>query len=312
MSRTVVAVVDIGSNTIKSLAASRGPHGSLTELHTGASDTRISEGLGRTPPRLTEDGMRRGVAAVRHLLTEMAPLEPQPTILVATSAVRSAANGAEFRRRIRAATGTPLRVLSGTEEAELIGRGLRSDPALSGLRDFYVFDLGGGSLECLAFRGGRLAQALSLPLGCVRLTESCVSDPRAPFSAADRGRVTHLCQETLTRSGFRFDLAAGADAVFTGGTLTTTRAVFAHRGGRSVDDANPVIPIAAVSMLLEETALLPLASRQQIPGLPPARADVFPTALTTVLAVADAGGFPEFRHSFRNLRYGVAAEALEL
>ena len=29
----------------------------------------------------------------------------------------------------------------------MLGRGLTSDPALTGLRDFYVFDLGGGSLE---------------------------------------------------------------------------------------------------------------------------------------------------------------------
>jgi len=38
---------------------------------------------------------------------------------------------------------------------------------------------------------------------------------------------------------------------------------------------------------------------------------VFPTALATVLAVAEAGGFSSFRHSFHNLRYGLAAELLQ-
>ncbi|WP_415907661.1 hypothetical protein [Oleiharenicola sp. Vm1] len=38
---------------------------------------------------------------------------------------------------------------------------------------------------------------------------------------------------------------------------------------------------------------------------------MFPAALTTILAVADAGGFGEFRHSFYNLRYGLAAELLQ-
>ncbi len=57
-----------------------------------------------------------------------------------------------IRERVRAATGHNIRILTGDEEANLIGRGLTCDPALTTLRDFYVFDLGGGSLECLAPR----------------------------------------------------------------------------------------------------------------------------------------------------------------
>jgi exopolyphosphatase/guanosine-5'-triphosphate,3'-diphosphate pyrophosphatase len=54
--------------------------------------------------------------------------------------------------RVLGETGLGLRILSGTEEADGIGRGLTTDPALAGLRDFHVYDLGGGSLECLSFR----------------------------------------------------------------------------------------------------------------------------------------------------------------
>ncbi|MBL9198942.1 MAG: phosphatase, partial [Opitutaceae bacterium] len=53
-----------------------------------------------------------------------------------------------------------------------------------------------------------------------------------------------------------------------------------------------------------------LAERQRIPGLPAARADVFLAALVTLLAVADLGGFAHFRNSLRNLRYGLADQAL--
>jgi hypothetical protein len=38
---------------------------------------------------------------------------------------------------------------------------------------------------------------------------------------------------------------------------------------------------------------------------------VFPTALATLLAVADAGELPAFRNSLHNLRFGLAAELLE-
>ena len=62
--------------------------------------------------------------------------------------------------------------------------------------------------------------------------------------------------------------------------------------------------------LLVWLAALPLPARQQVPGLPAARADVMPAALATLIALAETGGFDHFRHSFYNLRYGLAAEAL--
>ena len=97
--------------------------------------------------------MTRGMGAIRELLDEASNFSPTKTILVATSAVRDAKNGAQFREKILKATGKTIRILTGDEEATLIGRGLVCDPALSQLSDFYVFDLGGGSLECLAFKG---------------------------------------------------------------------------------------------------------------------------------------------------------------
>jgi exopolyphosphatase/guanosine-5'-triphosphate,3'-diphosphate pyrophosphatase len=305
-----VAVIDIGSNSIKSLAATSGPGGELMVLQTGAIDARISAGIGGAQPRLAEAGMQSALTAIRRLLAELAPLAPQRTELVATSAVRDAANGAEFRARVRAATGHDIRVLSGDDEARLIGRGLLSDPALADWQDFYVFDLGGGSLECLAFRARRPLRALSLALGCVRLTERCVRDPRGPFDAASRKAVMDACRTAFAASSFRFDLPAGTGAVFAGGTVTTARAILAARQGRAIGDVAAVIPVAALRGLLDDVARLPLAARQQLAGLPAARADVFPTALATVIAVAEAGAITAFQHSFHNLRYGVAAELL--
>ena len=305
-----VAVIDIGSNTIKLLVAARGPAGRLQTLTSETIDARISAGLGQAVPRLSAEGMTRGLAAVRELLAEAVPFAPAQIVIVATSAVRDAANGAEFRERVRAATGNPLRILSGDEEANLIGRGLTSDPALAHLRDFYVFDLGGGSLECLAFRERRVTQALSLPLGCVRLTERFGADPAAPFSAEARAAVADYARRALRESGFRFDLAS-QDAVFTGGSMTTARAIDGLADGKPLSETAPVVTVVTLKRILDRVAMLPLAERrQQIAGLPAARADVFPAALTTMIAVAEVAGLRAFHHSFHNLRYGLAAELL--
>lgn len=310
MSGATVAIIDIGSNSIKTLIATRGKQGGILPLHTRTIDARISAGISRASPRLSEDGMARGVEAVQSLLADADAYSASTVILVATSAVRDAQNGAEFRRRVLDATGHEIRILTGDEEANLIGRGLTADPALTGLRDFYVFDLGGGSLECLAFRDRRIEQAVSLQLGCVRLTERFVADPTAPLEDATRQQVAAHTRTVLAESGFRFSLPSKAVAVGTGGTVTTARSIAATRHGKEFDTTEPVIAVSDLRQLLDELGAMPLPERKQVPGLPPPRADVYPVALVTLTTIAELGGFPAFQNSVYNLRYGLADQAL--
>ena len=307
-----VAVIDIGSNSIKVLVAARAPTGGLAILKTRTIDARISAGISQAVPRLSEPGMAAGLDAIRALLAEAAPFSPAATVLVATSAVRDAQNGTEFRDRVLQATGHAIRILTGEEEATLIGRGLTSDPALERLHDFYVFDLGGGSLECLAFRERKIQQAVSLQLGCVRLTEKFVADPTQPFPNGAAAAIRQQTLDLLARSGFGFSLPAGTAAIGTGGTVTVARAILAARTGLTLEASEPQVSLVQLRELLVLLGPLALAERRQIAGLPPARADVMPAALVTLLALAEKGGFTAYRHSLYNLRYGLAAEALDL
>jgi exopolyphosphatase / guanosine-5'-triphosphate,3'-diphosphate pyrophosphatase len=305
-----VAVIDIGSNSIKVLIATRAADRSITPLKIRTVDARISAGISRSTPRLSEDGMAVGLDAIRTLLADVELFRPKQVMLVATSAVRDALNGGEFRDRVQAATGHRIRVLSGEEEAGLIGRGLTCDPALGELRDFYVFDLGGGSLECLAFRARRIEQAISLPLGCVRLTERFVIDRTAPLSAEAKSTIAAHTRELVAQSGFQFNLPSTAVAVGTGGTVATVRAILGARTGLGFEQTSPIVTVEELRDLLKRLSALPLELRKQITGLPPARADIFPAALVTLIAVAERGGFAAFRNSIYNLRYGIADEAL--
>ncbi len=304
-----VAVIDIGSNSIKILVATRDPRGSIKQLLSRTLDARISEGISAEKPKLTDDGMRRGLGAIRELLMEAEPYRPAKIQLVATSAVRDASNGAEFRSKVKAATKHDIRILSGKEEANAIGRGLTADPALADLRNFYLFDLGGGSLECLSFRDRKVQQSLSLQLGCVRLTEKFVSDTSVAFSPEARAGVMNEVESGLKEAGFSFDLP-GAAGVATGGTVSTVRAIVGAGANKKAEQTPAIIPVALLESLLDHIAVLPLEERKRVPGLPPPRADVFPVALTTFLGLAEAGGLTEFRHSFYNLRWGIAAEML--
>jgi exopolyphosphatase/guanosine-5'-triphosphate,3'-diphosphate pyrophosphatase len=302
------AVIDVGSNSIKLLVVDSRPDGRLVEVRSLTLDARISAGISSKVPRLSPEGIQRGVAAIANLAAEAKSLGAERIAAVATSAVRDAANGGEFKEMVKTANGLNLRILSGVEEAGLIGRGLLTDPALQGLSDFRVFDLGGGSLECLSFRDRVVERAISLPLGCVRLTEMFVAEPSAPFAEASARKIGDSVKAALLESGFPLPVPAAAAVVGTGGTLTTVRAMEAARLRSSLADTEPRI---SVTLLLETLAAVgpkDIAQRKRIPGLPAARADVFPAALATLLTVAKLGQFGAFQHSLRNLRWGVASE----
>ena len=304
-----VAIVDIGSNSIKVLVAGRDTTGQLTVLKSRTIEARISAGISHDAPVLSEEGMTRGLAAIQELLADAANLSPVRAQLVATSAVRDALNGREFADRVRRATGFEIRILSGDEEANGIGRGLTCDPALKSLQNFYVFDLGGGSLECLSFAEGKTQEAISLQLGCVRLTEKFVADPNGPFPPESRKRIMAHTRLVLAESRFRFDLPFPA-AVATGGTASTVRAIHGARSKKPVEATSSLISVQNLRELLDQLAPLTLEERRLSPGISAARADIFPTALATLLAIAETAGLTAFHHSFYNLRYGLAADLL--
>jgi exopolyphosphatase/guanosine-5'-triphosphate,3'-diphosphate pyrophosphatase len=304
-----VAVIDIGSNSIKALVASRDSEGQLIAIEQRTLDSRISTGISREDASLSSEGLMIGESAVAELWEFVKPHGPQYVKIVATSAVREAANRAEFARRVRQRTGEELRILTGQEEAQLIGRGLLCDPALSTWQDFQVFDLGGGSLECLTFAQRKLTHATSLPLGCVRLTEKFVADREAPFPAAEDHAIRDHVKQALARAEILFS-AGISKAVFSGGTMTSCRAILAEAEGIPMGETSPQLTTTTIASILAELGRLPLAERIKIPGLPDRRADVMTTALATVLALAAVGGFTAFQHSFYNLRWGIADSLL--
>jgi len=146
----------------------------------------------------------------------------------------------------------------------------------------------------------------------VRLTEKFGPPAEAPFTPALRAAISEHVRATLRSAAFHFNLPRTATAVGTGGTLTTVRGIRAARAGTSIEATSPTIPVAELAALWDELSALPLSARRVIPGLPAARADVFPTALATFLALAETGVFDAFQHSFCNLRWGAAVEALGL
>ena len=307
MPSPIVAIVDIGSNSIKLLVASKSENGDIQEVFECREETRIGDGISADRPALQKNSMQRALASVQVLLSYSEKYKPTQTEIVATSAVRDAINRHDFSQIILESTGITLQVLPGETEARLIGQGARCDPEIRNIEDFYLFDLGGGSLECLSFQDFLPTQSISLPLGSVRLTEKWIKDSSQPFLDAEAQNIRKNVIEVVRISGFTMNLPSGAPTIITGGTVMNVRALLSDEKNNKED----VISILKLEKLLEVLAPLTLTQRKKVQGLSPQRADIFPTALTTLITLSLLGEFVSFRHSFYNLRYGLANELLQ-
>ncbi len=305
-----VAVIDVGSNSIKLLVAGLKSHSETIEtLLVETIETRISNGISLEKPKLTKDAIKQGVATISELLSLAQKFNPVQIEIVATSAVRDASNSDQFKTSVAKETGIPIRVLLGSEEATYIGQGISCDPAIQGLENFLQVDLGGGSLELVCFHKGTITSAISLQLGAVRLAEKFIKDRSSPLSPKTQTKIHEYVIQTLRKSSFNSH-SESVPLIATGGAFSVLRAILATQKGDTVEDSSPQITQAEIIELKNTLTELTLTERLKIPDLPEKRADIIPTALITICALLEATGHQSFTHSFYNLKYGIAKSLL--
>lgn len=222
------AAIDIGSNTIRLLIAEPGGRVEATPWKTVCYTHRIArlaEGLHHSG-KLCEAGMQRAARVLAEFAGYLAEysVTPEQTAVMATAAVREAANGDEFRERIRHETGLDIRVISGDVEAATALAGACAVLAPETRQDMLLFDIGGGSTEFTRASDGKAIDICSRKLGTVRLVDACLrSDPP---SAADYEAMLRIAREHLAavETGWSSHQPP-RHLVGTAGTVTTLAAV---------------------------------------------------------------------------------------
>lgn len=161
-----VAVVDIGSNSVRLVV-----YDGLKRSPSPVFNEKILCGLGRgvaITGKLSDEGIARALAALRRFRTLAAQIGVKQIYAVATAAAREASNGPAFVDRAEEALGAGIEVLSGKEEARYAALGV-----IAGMPDAdgVAGDLGGGSLELIDVKGGKLRDGVTLPIGPLRLID---------------------------------------------------------------------------------------------------------------------------------------------
>ena len=276
MKRTLLGVVDIGSNTIRSLIVEAHADGAFRTLDDEREVARLAAGLNRQG-RLSQAAMRRAVTALKRMAEIARARGVERMSVVATSAIRNAANRKPFVERVRAETGLRVRVISEQEEAELAFESAARSFDLAD-RPCAVADVGGGSTEVILALGSHIQQVHSLHLGSVTLTEEFLrSDPmrRREFKALRR-EVRRRIDEARIEADPPPQLL-----IASGGTATSVAQMTMARQGLAGRPVQGFEMTQAELLHLHEALLRrSLSERREMPGLSPDRADIIIAGVT--------------------------------
>ncbi len=297
------AAIDVGSNSIRCLIAELGEDGHLQIIDDLKDQPRLARGLSATG-LLAPDSVERALESLGRMVQAAERRGAARVALVATAAVRDAANGAEFAERVKKEIGIPLEVIDGETEARLAFLSVREHFPIRRGRAV-VADIGGGSLELVLAVGGLVDRVVSLPFGAVRLTEQYLSEP--DDTVAGVRRLRSAVRQKLRRVVPSREWAT-AKLFGSGGTFTNLARIAAareHGGVPSAGVHGTAVPLPELQRILEWLESLSVEERSKVPGLNAERADIIVAGLAVAAEVLELFDAPKVTVSAFGLREGL-------
>jgi exopolyphosphatase/guanosine-5'-triphosphate,3'-diphosphate pyrophosphatase len=164
-----VAVIDIGSNSVRMIIYEKTSRFAFHILHEAKSRVRISEETYQNSGNLQDIPMQRAFDALENFLSIIKSFKARKTLCIATSALRDAPNQKDFVNRIKHSLGLNIKIIDGQREAYL--GAVACANLLPEQKNALSIDIGGGSTEFSLINKQDIKLNISLNLGTVRLKE---------------------------------------------------------------------------------------------------------------------------------------------
>ena len=302
-------MVDLGTNSTRLLVAQLTEGNVLEELERRSVVTKLGEGVDASG-HLNDAALARVHACLADYRETAERLGVSRCVAVATSAVRDADNGDEFRQEASDRHGLDVRVISGGEEARLTFLGATS--GRPGARPALVIDIGGGSTEYVVGKpGGDPSFHVSTRLGSVRQTERHLpADPPSHESMEALGAAANAIIAEGVPAEVRESVGAG---IAVAGTATSLAAIDQELDPYDQGKVHGYdLSLGACERMLAMLATRSIAERREVAGLHPDRA---PTILAGVVILVESMrlfSLDRVETSEADILHGAALDALTL
>ena len=218
---TIIASIDIGSNTARLLILESTGDQKFKLLVSKRNITRLGEGID-AQGKLTEHRMQTTLKVLSRFRQICLENGDPPLFAVATSAVREASNGQEFVRLAKKETGIDIKIITWEEEARLTLEGVYWKIPHENRR-VITFDIGGGSTEFILSEGEKIKDFCSTSLGVVRLTEKFIT--QHPVDEKEYHSLQNHLQDELQTVKNKLSAFLPELLIGTAGTVTTLAAL---------------------------------------------------------------------------------------
>ena len=266
------AAIDIGSNSIKLVVVDAAASDSFAVLSREREVVRLGHET-LLKGHLGRDAILRATDCIRRFRSIAEARGAERIVATATAAVREANNSANFIKAVEHKTGIKVEVLSGVEEARLIGLAASHGCSSKKLSTLNI-DIGGGSTEISIFRDGLPLSLLSIKLGAVGLTERYLtSDPPAAKQVENLRSEIRAALERPARElhDARWDNVTG-----TSGTILAIGKALRERttSQQMVQPSEAVIDVRELAQFNNALASMTVAERRNSARLTAQRAEI--------------------------------------
>jgi len=296
------AGIDIGTLTCRLLIADLVPEHPLQELRSERRILRLGEGVDQTK-RLSPAAMDRVIHCLREWRNVIVGYHVEATAVVATSAVRDAANRDEFLERAKREAGFEVEIITGDEEARRTLLGIRSGLP-KGVSDVLALDIGGGSTEFILDRVGQKPIMRSMDIGVVRLCERVLRhDP--PTDEEVRQARAWVTRESKAAVA---DMGDYRQATFVGTAGTVTSLAAMAQELPTYEPArihNYRLTLETIRKLEQTLLRRTKAERVRLPGLEKNREEVIAAGAIIIRTIMETLELEECLVSDLGLREGV-------
>lgn len=269
-----VGIIDLGTNTFHLIIAQIDEREHYVIKGKYKEPVQLGEG-GINSGKITGEAFKRGIRALKTFRTILTTSGITKVFAFATSAIRSASNGAEFIKTAKEEAEIDIKVINGNEEASLIFEGIKNGVQIPFEERVLLVDIGGGSVEFIVAHEGRAELLRSLNIGGARLLARIEpSNPMKPKEIAATYKLLEKEMASLIKELKEFDLTM---LIGSSGTSETLGSLVASRKKDKISATNingyrftrsEFEQVYAVLLNTEK------AERMKMDGMEPLRADM--------------------------------------
>lgn len=295
----IVAVIDIGSNSVK-MSVARVTPTSWRYIHQEKKSLRL---LDHGESKISAKKLKALVTTLSSFMRTIQKQDPLIKIY-ATSAMRRAKNKKSVLKILKNKYGLKVNVISGIEEALYVYHAVQASFYIN-RGSFGVIDIGGGSIELIQLKSGRPVWMKSIPMGSVVVKDDYFN-PK-PKTEIDIAEKILLIQKQIEK---QIPKSLKGYLIISGGSPSSVAKMMLH--------PSKFVQIHGKVIFMDELIALfrPILERKNTHWIKkqkinPSRVDLLLPCICTVIALMRIADQDHFQVSRTGLRQGIIEEAFQ-